>query len=269
MMRSTKVWIIPVARIGFATKGIIFVCMGLFSALAIFQGKGQATESRDIIQTIAQQPFARILLVVLIAGLGCHVLWRLLEAFVPPNKKGLDWKSVLSRVRSLFAGVIYGGITAAAIKTLLGASAGQKSDDSARSWTASLMSTPFGPWLICLVGGGIIGYGLYKWFRIYQGSFEKKLKLTKLRAASRRWILRICAWGIGARGLVFCLIGVFLVQAGLQSNPREARGLGGALNSLLEKPYGLLAFAITALGLAAYGVYCWVKARYSSFEAFE
>ena len=265
-MPSTKSWIIPVARIGFGTKGIIFVCMGLFSALAIFQGKGQATESRDVIQTIAQQPFARILLVVLIAGLACHVLWRFLEAFALPDEKELDAKSVLSRMRSLFAAFIYGGITAAAIKTLLGASAGKKSDESAQSWTASLMSTAFGPWLVCIVGGGIIAYGLYQWFRIYQGSFEKKLRLTKLRAASRRWILRICAWGISARGFVFCLIGVFLIQAGLQSDPGEARGLGGALNSLRSEPHGLLVFAVTGLGLSAYGVYCGIKARYSSFE---
>lgn len=264
-----KAWTIPVARIGFGTKGLIFVCMGLLSALAVFQGKNQAAESRDVIQTIAQQPFARILLIVLIAGLGCHVLWRFLETFAIPGKTDLDAKSVLSRMHSLFAGIIYGGITAAAIKTLIGASAGQKSDDSARSWTASLMSTAFGPWLVCLAGGGIIAYGLYQWFRIYQGSFKKKLRLTKLRATSRRWVLRVCAWGIGARGLVFCLIGVFLLQAGLQSNPSEARGLGGALNSLRAERYGSLVFAITALGLAAYGVYCWVKARYSSFEVFE
>ena len=268
-MPSKKTWAIPVARIGFGTKGLIFVCMGLLSALAAFQGKNQAAESRDVIQTIAQQPFAQVLLVVLIAGLACHVLWRLLEAFTLPGKKGLDAISVLSRMRSLLAAVIYGGITAAAIKTLLGASAGKKSDQSTQSWTAALMSTALGPWLVCLVGGGIIVYGFYQWFRIYESSFEEKLRLTNLRASPRRWVLRICAWGIGARGLVFCLMGVFLLQAGLQSNPSEARGLGGALNSLRAEPYGLLVFALTALGLAAYGVYCGVKARYSSFEDFE
>jgi hypothetical protein len=264
-MRSKDTWIIGVARIGFAAKGIMFICMGLLSALAAFQGNGEATDSRDAIKTIAQQPFGRILLVVLIAGLACHVLWRLLEAVTATRKKGLEAESVLSRIRSLLAGIIYGGMTVAAIRTLMGASAEKGSDDSARSWTAALMSTAYGPWLVSVLGVGIVAYGIYQWFRIYQGGFEKKLRLAKLPAGPRRWIVRICAWGISARGLVFCLIGVFLIQAGLQSNPSEARGLSGALSSLRDQPYGVLVFAVAALGLAAYGVYCGVKARYSSF----
>jgi len=266
MRKAAKRWAVPVARIGFGAKGVVFVCMGLFSALAAFQGSGQPTDSRDVIQVIAQQPFGRLLLIVLSAGLSCHVVWRFLEAFTSVSGRELGAEPLLSRLRSFFAGMIYGGMTAGALKTLIGVSAGQGSDASVRSWTALLMSTAFGPWLIGICGAGVIGYGIYQWFRIYRASFEKKLGLAKLSAAGRRWIVRICAMGIAARGLVFCLIGVFLIQAGLQSNPGEARGLGGALNSLRSKPYGLLVFAVAALGLAAYGVYCGVKARYSNFE---
>ena len=40
------------------------------------------------------------------------------------------------------------------------------------------------------------------------------------------------------------------------------RGLGGALDTLAAQPFGTFILAAVALGLAAYGVYCWFNARY-------
>ncbi|MFL6530494.1 MAG: DUF1206 domain-containing protein [Chthoniobacterales bacterium] len=51
-------------------------------------------------------------------------------------------------------------------------------------------------------------------------------------------------------------------RRGLQSNAAKARGLSGALNALHAQPFGRWIFAVVAVGLAAYGVYCCVKARY-------
>ncbi|CAA9452320.1 MAG: hypothetical protein AVDCRST_MAG01-01-4733 [uncultured Rubrobacteraceae bacterium] len=44
--------------------------------------------------------------------------------------------------------------------------------------------------------------------------------------------------GHAARGVVSIVISVFLAQATLQSDPDEARGLGGALSALAAQPLG-------------------------------
>jgi hypothetical protein len=103
---------------------------------------------------------------------------------------------------------------------------------------------------------------LYQCYRAYKEKFEEKLELGELSSEAREWVVRICAFGIAARGLVFAVVGALLIQAGMQSNPAKARGLGGALNMLHAQPFGRWIFAIVAAGLAAYGVYCCVKARY-------
>jgi hypothetical protein len=60
-----------------------------------------------------------------------------------------------------------------------------------------------------------------------------------------------------ARGLVLLIIGVFLAQAALQSDPKEARGIGGALSALAAQPSGSY-----LLGLVAFGFFMFVVARY-------
>jgi hypothetical protein len=65
-----------------------------------------------------------------------------------------------------------------------------------------------------------------------------------------------------ARGVVFGLIGVFLVRAAWQYDPEEAIGLDGALAKVLRADYGDTLLGLVAAGLAAYGVYCFAEARY-------
>lgn len=52
------------------------------------------------------------------------------------------------------------------------------------------------------------------------------------------------------------------LDAGIHANPRDARGLGGALHVIARQPAGRWLFGAVALGLVAYGVFMLVVARY-------
>jgi hypothetical protein len=52
------------------------------------------------------------------------------------------------------------------------------------------------------------------------------------------------------------------VRAAWQYDPDEAIGLDGALNKLASEAYGPFLLGAVALGLAAYGLFCLVQARY-------
>jgi hypothetical protein len=45
-------------------------------------------------------------------------------------------------------------------------------------------------------------------------------------------------------------------------DPSKANGLDPALKALAGEPYGALMLAAVALGLAAYGIFCFFDARY-------
>jgi len=54
----------------------------------------------------------------------------------------------------------------------------------------------------------------------------------------------------------------FLIEAAWHVNPREARGLGGALRALEQRPFGPWMLGIVAAGLTCYGLYLIVLAWY-------
>jgi len=78
----------------------------------------------------------------------------------------------------------------------------------------------------------------------------------------RRWGGRAGLAGHVARGVVFGLIGVFLTKAAFDYDPNDAIGLDGALQKLVDSPYGPYLLGLTAIGLICYGLYCLVDARY-------
>jgi hypothetical protein len=69
--------------------------------------------------------------------------------------------------------------------------------------------------------------------------------------------------GMTARGAIFALIGYFIVQAAVTFDPQHAKGIDGVLKSLAAEPFGPLLLAVTAGGLAAFGVFSLIEVRYA------
>jgi hypothetical protein len=65
-----------------------------------------------------------------------------------------------------------------------------------------------------------------------------------------------------ARAVVFGLIGVFVIKAAVDYEPKNAIGLDGALQKLAHASYGPWLLGLTAAGLLCYGLFCLVDARY-------
>jgi hypothetical protein len=253
------------ARFGYAVKGVVYGLIGVLAVMAAFGSGGQTSGSRGVLGTIADGPFGQVLLVLIAIGLFGYALWRFVQSFVDPDNKGTDAEGIVKRVGYFASGVIYAGLGVAAVRLLLGSGGGGGSN--ADSWTAKLMAQPFGLWLVGIVGAIVIGVGLYQLYKAYEASFFEKLKTGEMSATERTWTKRTGRAGLAARGVVFGIIGFFLIQAALNANPQEARGLGGALDTLAAQPYGPYLLGLVALGLVGYGIYCGVNARYRRIPA--
>jgi hypothetical protein len=53
-----------------------------------------------------------------------------------------------------------------------------------------------------------------------------------------------------------------VVSAAVRFDPAEANGLDSALKTLAAQPFGVVLLVAMALGIAAYGVFCFFDARY-------
>jgi flagellar biogenesis protein FliO len=253
-------WIEKLARFGYVAKGFVYGLVGFLAVLAAVNAGGKTTDTKGALTTIASQPFGVFLLSLIAIGLIGYVIWCLVKALKNPENKKLP-----SRIGSLISGAVYAGLAFNAAALAIGSNTGDRGNTE-RDWTALVLQQPFGQWLIGIVGALIIGVGFYQFYDAYRTKFRQQLDLRELDRQQQDRIIAISRFGIAARGIVFTIIGFFVIQAARQFNPSQVRGLDGALQSLAQQPFGKILLGIVALGLIAYGVYLLVRAKYSRIK---
>ncbi|MBC8075328.1 MAG: DUF1206 domain-containing protein [Chloroflexales bacterium] len=253
-------WVERLARLGYATKGVVYAVVGLLAAQAAFGLGGQVTDQEGALQAVVNQPFGQLLLGLLAIGLLGYAGWRFVEALIDAEGKGSDLKGVAQRLGAILSGVAYAVLAFSAARILVGA--GDDGGNATQDWTAWLMAQPFGRWLVALAGAVVIGVGLQQLYEAFTAGFRKHFKQSEMSQAERTWTSWLGRVGLAARGIVFGLIGVFVVQAALRADPNQVQGLGGALQALAGQPFLPWAFGAVSLGLIAYGVYMLAAARY-------
>ena len=256
-VRAARPWVEPLARFGYAARGVVYLLIGWLAIETALGARRHATDSHGALQYVAGKSIP--LLWLLAAGLLGYALWRVVQGGLDTEGKGGDPKGLVKRAAMVGSGLIYGGLALAAARLALGAhdSGGQ----ATQAWTARLMSMPFGRWLVAIVGIGVIAGGVMQIRRGWLGKLSDVL-VQGISASQRRLALRAGKLGLISRGVVFLIIGGFLIQAAVRIDASRARGLGGALEALARQPNGAMLLGATAVGLAAFGVYSLLLARY-------
>jgi hypothetical protein len=262
--RSGSGWYAWLARAGLVAKGVSFGIVGALAIkLALGEG-GRATSREGALHTLAGETFGVVVLSLLAVGFAAYALWRFVEAWAAPGEDAKKWAK---RLGSVGRGVIYAALAFSAAKLVAGAGGSSSQNERARETAATLLSWPAGTWLVGAAGAVVIGVGLWNLYRGLSGKFEDRWRTGEMGATARRWGGRAGTVGHVARAVVFGLIGIFVIKAALEYDPKEAIGLDGALQKLASAAYGPYLLGITAAGLIAYGVYCLVDARYRDVSA--
>lgn len=260
--RSKEGWFEKFARFGLVSKGIVYFLMGTLSVLAAFGLSTEKGDKAEAFKVIYEQPFGQFILIAVALGLLGYVMLRLFQAFKNTENKRKNLKGVLDRVGYAMSGLLYLAIGAYALK-LAFAGAGGGGSDSRQFVVSKVFEYPGGEYIIAAASLVVIGMGIYQIVRGISGRFMKKVNLYKsnMKDAFRT------AGTIGyiSRGIVLGIIGYFLFHAALLSDPDEAQGTGAAFDFLQNK-LGSVMMAIVAVGLAGYGVFCFVKAKYQKID---
>src|SRR5919112_1365354 len=182
---------------------------------------------RGALKIVAESPLGGILLGLVSLGFLGYALWRGIQAVADPDREGTDVKALGKRVGYGASALIYAGLAFSAVGLVLGSASG--GGGTPDDWTALLLSWPMGQVLVVSVGIAVIGVGLRELYQAYMARFLEYLKLDEMGGSLRKWTERWGRLGIAARGIVFGVVGTFLIRAALEYDPQEARGLGGAL----------------------------------------
>jgi Domain of Unknown Function (DUF1206) len=261
---SARPWMERFARLGYATEGAMYTLIGVLAAGVAFGVGGRATGQQGALEIVAGSPFGGVLVGLIALGFLGYALWRGVQAIADPDGEGTDLKAVGKRIGYGVSALVYAALAFSAVGLILGsASEGGGTPDD---WTALLLSWPLGQVLVAGVGTVVAGLGLRELYQAYRARFLEYLKIEEMGEKVRKWSKRWGRLGITARGIVFGVVGTFLIRAALEYDPQEARGLGGALQTLAQQPLGQWLLGAVALGLIAYGLFMLSVARYRHID---
>ena len=252
-------WVEGAGRLGLVAKGVSFLLVAIL-AIQVAVGAGERPADRQgALDAVADEPLGWLALVLLAVGFAGYALWRFAQALVDRDREGSDATGLAKRASDLAKGILYTGFAVVSVMLVAGSDAGGSEEDTATSW---ILELPLGVWLVGAAGLAILGAGFWNGYRALSGSFRDDLKTRRMSKREDRWYTAVGVFGHLARAVVFALVGIFLIRAAYQYDPDEAIGLDGALAKLAGEAAGPLLLGTVAFGLLAYGLFCFVQARY-------
>jgi len=257
-------WLDRAARIGFSGRGLLYLMVAFLAASIALGRAGQSADKQGAVQSLAGSPFGTFLLVGLVAGLTGLGLWQAGEALWGRTSEDNDAKRTAKRAASAGKAVLYLALAVSTASVLLSGkgSSGGSSGQQESTWTARVLELPAGRLLVVLAGVALVAAGGWLVARGVRRKFEKHLNTGVMPAPLRRASTVVGLLGHVARGVVAGLAGLLLVKAALDYDPQEAKGVDGTLRTIAEQPYGKVLLLLAAAGLAAFGLFSLIEARY-------
>jgi hypothetical protein len=248
------------ARAGLVARGLMYVLIGIIAVQVAIDGSHQQADRTGALRLVAQTAFGTAILWLLVIGFAGMTLWRLSEAAW--GSPGADGRKASKRLANLARAVFYALVTYGILKYALGVGQPSSSDSQSQDLTADALKYQGGQVVVALAGVVVVIAGLYVIYRAYKLKFLKHLRMGSASARTRKVVTRLGQIGGIARGLVFATIGVFLVIAAKDANPKQAKGIDSALRALAHTPLGPWLLVVVAIGLMMFGVYSWCEARW-------
>jgi hypothetical protein len=253
------------ARVGLISYGVVHLLVAwLAIQLAWFGGGGESADQSGAMATLAESPVGKPLLWIVAIGLIALAVWQAAEVlrwrsgWTASGKQRT--KALKKSGNALVKAVIYVVLAILAIRFATGN--GKSSSSSQQETTAGVFGWPGGQFLVGAAGLILIGVGAWHIRKGLNKHFLKQIDTTGCSQSAIRLVTRLGQIGFPGKGIALAGVGVLLIWAAVTYDPSKAQGLDGALHGVLELPFGRILLTLVALGIAAFGAFCFVRARY-------
>lgn len=255
-------------RAGYAARGAVYLSIGAIALLAALDRTPQSEGALGALEAWADWPLGGVLLWLIGLGLYAFAGWRALQAIFDADHQGHSLKAIGSRLGQAISGVVYASLGVSVFGLLDALEDLREVDDRAQTQgrIQEVLQMPGGELLILAAGLFVLSCGVGN---IIQGLTKDHCKRLGCHGDVARWARPLGRVGYVARGIVFLPAGGLLALAALRARGGEAQGVGAALDMLERLPFGDWLLALTAAGLAAFGAFALVEARYRRIQVEE
>ncbi|MDQ2961114.1 MAG: DUF1206 domain-containing protein [Candidatus Dormibacteraeota bacterium] len=252
--------VVAIARVGILSRAVNYLVLAVLVILVLLGRGNQELDRRGAIEAIAAQPFGRVLLILLCVGVLAYIAWMVVRTL--SSRAG---ESTMARLgRRLVAGVtaiVYAGFLVTIVR-FLGGSQTSSPQGRQQTLTASLLASGGGRLLVALAGIAVIGAGIGLLVYAVTRKFEAAIGTGSMGPAMRRLATVLGVAGQAARGLVYVILGGFVLSSALAKDAAQSKGLDTGLHTLAGQPFGAVMLAVVGLGFLAFGLFSLIDARY-------
>jgi hypothetical protein len=253
------------ARVGLVAYGVVHLLVAWLAVqLAWFDGGGESADQSGAMSTLAESPVGKPLLWVIALGLIALAAWQAAEVLRWRGGWSASGKTRLKALQksgnALVKTVVYIALAVLAIRFATGS--GQSSSQAQQDATAGVLGWPGGQYLVGAAGLILIGSGVWHVKKGITTSFLDQIDTSKASASALRLVTRLGQVGFPGKGIALALVGGLLGYAAITFDPSKATGLDGALRTVLELPLGPYLLTLVSIGIAAFGAFLFVRARY-------
>lgn len=236
------------ARLGYAANGIVHLLLGWLALQLAWGGSRGSADQSGAFGWLAGTGLGKAVLVAAAVGFALLAVWQLTEAVRGPETS--------DRLKAAGKFIAYLAVGWSALSFVR--AGGSSSADQSQDFTATLFSWPGGRVLVALIGALSVAIGVY---HIHKG-WKRKFR-EDLAGSPGESVERLAMFGYIAKGVALGVVGGLFAAAAIEHDAEQASGLDGALKSLLQAPGGQILLTVVALGLVAYGIYSFARAKYA------
>jgi hypothetical protein len=245
-------WVQRVGRVGWLARGVLYLLIGVL-AIQVGAGVGVVhgeSSALGAIEAVGDQPFGRVLLIVLGTGLLIYALWRAVASLLP-GSGGAD--SLARRAVWMLSALFHASIGAVALMSVF---PGRDGGGGSTPLLRDLMSAGWGRVLVGMIGVGLLAAGTGFVIRGIGDGIGDEIDYRDMPDRWRRPIEILGTIGWVSRAVVVGLVGLFLLVAAVTYDVDAAQGLDGTLRDLAANPWGAAVVVASGAGLLAFGLFC-------------
>lgn len=249
-------------RFGFLMRGLLYIVIGLLALKLAFGMGGATTDPVSAIIVLGGQPFGDVLLALIAVGLSGYALWGFIRAILDPLDRGNDLNGLIDRAGFLLSGVSYAAMVVPTVQMLLSKSNGPFLENTS-TWWSKVATEPWGKWVVIGFGLFWVGVGIGQLVEAFTARFLRDLKLSRMSEEEIKTATWVGKSGYAARGVVFALIGITVLEAFFTDGSKHPRGIDDALTVIWQAQYGSILLGVVATGLIMFGIYSGLCAQWN------
>jgi len=254
--------VIKLARLGFYSKGFLFVVIGGLALFLVFGiDGGKIADPTGALSAVADRQFGKIFLIIFVVGAIGHGIWNILRGAADVDDLGKDWQAIIRRSIAIMVGFFYIGLGISAAEIVIASGKTRESSQAEETFIALLIAIPLGSILLGLIGLGVMVAGANECYNGVSGKFRENYKVWKISGLHLFFINVLGVLSFTARAVLMVMLGYFFILAAIYGGD-GAVGLDAALLTLLKTGYGRTMVFLAAIGLVGHGILAFYEARY-------